>query len=159
MNIPDNPITAAIEIAARVHMNQRDKADEEYLLHPLAVLYAVRKKYPKDKDAQVVAILHDVLEDFRGTKLEKLGLTEEIRLKFGIRALDALEDLSHRPGESYDDYIERVARSYLARIVKIEDLTHNMDPRRIPAYQIVDKDFQRWDKYRRALIRLERERA
>lgn len=159
MSIPDNPNTAAIEIATRVHATQRDKADAEYIYHVLAVHFAVRDRYPNERDAHIVAILHDVLEDFRGTKLEKLALTEEIRLKFGIRVLDALEALSHRRGESYDDYIERVARDYLARIVKIADLTHNMDPRRIPAYQIVDKDFERWDKYRRALIRLERERA
>lgn len=155
--IVDNPITAAFAIAAEVHATQTDKADAEYILHCFEVWRMVRKDNPNDLEAQVVAILHDVLEDFKGPKTKKLKLTEDIRLKFGIRVLEALEALSHREGENYEDYIERVAKKYLSRIVKIKDLTHNMDPRRIPAYQIVDKDFARWDKYRRALIRLERE--
>jgi (p)ppGpp synthase/HD superfamily hydrolase len=152
-----NPITAAIALAAHVHASQRDKADEEYLLHPLEVWRMVRKDH--GLEAQIVAILHDVLEDFKGSMTEKLRLEQQIEDEFGSRVFKALLALSHRKGENYDDYIERVALNYLARIVKISDLTHNMDPRRIPAYQIVDKDFQRWDKYRRALIRLEREDA
>lgn len=153
----DNPITAAFAIAAEVHATQTDKADAEYILHCFEVWRMVRKDNPSDLQAQVVAILHDALEDFRGPMTAKLKLTEDIRLKFGVRVLDALEAISHVDGESYDEYIERVAKNYLARIVKMADLTHNMDPRRIPAYQIVDKDYVRWDKYRRARIRLERE--
>lgn len=156
-----NPITAAFAIAAEVHAIQTDKADEEYILHCFEVWRMVRKSYPDNIKAQIVAILHDVLEDFRGPKTAKMELEREIGYNFGQEVLDALRALSHAPKgtETYDEYIERVAENYLARIVKCKDLTHNMDPRRIPAYQIVDKDFSRWDKYRRALIRLEREDA
>lgn len=154
-----NPITAAFAIAAEVHATQTDKADEEYIIHCFEVWRMVRKSYPDNIEAQTVAILHDVIEDFEGTAVAKMELIERILRQFGHRVLEALTALSHHKGESYDVYIERVAQNYLARIVKTKDLTHNMDPRRIPAYQIVDKDFVRWDKYRRALIRLEREDA
>ena len=143
----------AIAIAATVHQYQQDKAGEDYILHCLAVMNMVAP----DKDAMVVAVLHDVLEDTTYTGLRLAELTDEIRKVFGPTVNDALDCLTHRRGESYDDYIERVATNYHARVVKIADLTHNMDPRRIPAEQIVDKDFERWDKYRRALIRLTRE--
>jgi (p)ppGpp synthase/HD superfamily hydrolase len=141
----------AIAIAAEVHRDQLDKADEVYILHPLEVMRAVAP----DRDAMIVAVMHDVLEDCVASKL--LGVRYIITRLFPPHILEALEALTKRPGEAYEDAIDRAAANYLARKVKIADLTHNLDPRRIPAYQIVDKDFARWDKYRRALIRLERE--
>jgi (p)ppGpp synthase/HD superfamily hydrolase len=141
----------AIAIAAEVHRDQLDKADEVYILHPLEVMRAVAP----DRDAMIVAVMHDVLEDCAAAKL--LGVRYIITRLFPPHILEALEALTKQPGETYEEAIERAAANYLARKVKISDLTHNLDPRRIPAYQIVDKDFVRWDKYRRALIRLERE--
>lgn len=144
----------AIAIAARVHQDQLDKAGEDYILHALAVMNMVAP----DRTAMIVGVLHDVKEDCRWTGMLRQGLFHEIE-QFGPDVNDALDCLTHDPTkfEPYTDYIERVATNYYARIVKIADLTHNMDPRRIPATQIVDKDFARWDKYRRALIRLQRE--
>lgn len=149
----------AIRMAAEVHENQYDKAGVPYILHCLAVMQMAGERV-KDCDQEVVMIigvLHDTLEDFKGTPLERIRLREQISDLFGPKVDKALQALTHRSPEPYEDYIERVALDWIARVVKIADLTHNMDPRRIPASQIVDKDFQRWDKYRKALIRLERE--
>lgn len=145
----------AIGMAAEVHANQTDKAGEEYILHCLAVMDMVEEY---GKDAMIVAVLHDSFEDHSGSPKEVAAFQHRVLKEFGQEIFDAIYALSH-PGnryEPYDEYIERVKGNYLARIVKIADLTHNMDPRRIPASQIVDKDFSRWDKYRRALIELER---
>jgi (p)ppGpp synthase/HD superfamily hydrolase len=144
----------AIALAADVHRNQVDKADAPYILHCIAVMEAVAVH---GEDAMIVGVLHDALEDVEPTS--RLQLRYNLERTFHPRILDALDAMTHKPKgeETYDEYIERVALNYLARIVKIADLTHNMDPRRIPSYQIIDKDFARWDKYRRALIRLERE--
>lgn len=141
----------AIRIAAEVHEGQLDKADAPYMLHSLAVMQMVAP----DEDAMIVAVLHDVFEDCN--RLHLLELKDKVRHTFGTRLYEAVLAMTHQKGESYDDYIERVAQNFLASKAKVADLTHNMDPRRIPAYQIVDKDFIRWDKYRRALIRLKRE--
>lgn len=143
----------AILMAAETHWSQTDKGGICYTLHPLAVMQMVAP----DRDAMIVAVLHDVLEDERDP-VKRLKIEHNLS-SFPAYILDALRCLTHKPKseETYDEYIERLAPNYLARIVKIADLTHNMDPRRIPAGQIVDKDFQRWEKYRRALIRLERE--
>ncbi len=144
-------LTEAIEIAARVHRGQTDKAGEEYIMHVLEVMRMCKG----DREAQIVAVLHDVIED-GPTGIEKIALLDELQSKFSDRIYEALLCLTHDPEEPYEDYIERVATNYLARKVKCKDLVNNMDPRRIPAHQIVDKDFRRWDRYRRALIRLER---
>lgn len=144
---------AAIAIAAIEHKDQKDKAGEDYILHSLAVMDMVSP----DREAMIVAVLHDVLEDTPKRGVDKVNLSRQIEDLFGNKIYEAVKAMSHLNGEGYDEYIERVAQNHLARIVKLADLVHNMDPRRIPAYQIVDKDFARWDKYRRALIRLERE--
>lgn len=145
--------TRALELACQAHAGQTDKADAEYIRHPMAVAWMVKD----DPEAEIVAILHDAFEDLKGTGMEKIEFREKVRVEFGQRIYDALLALTHRHGENYDDYIERVAANYLARKVKCADLTHNMDPRRIPSYQIVDKDFERWARYRKAMIRLQRE--
>lgn len=145
-------LTEALEIACRVHRDQTDKAGAEYIRHVLAVV----RMCAGDAEAEIVAALHDVVEDFKGSGIKKLALLDELHDKFSDRIYEAVMCLTHDVEESYEDYIERVAGNYLARKVKIKDLTHNMDPRRIPAGQIVDKDFHRWDRYRRSLIRLER---
>lgn len=144
---------AAIQIAADIHWAQLDKGGVCYMLHPLAVM----QMCAPDRDAMIVAVLHDTIEDAKG--MVKLGALHNIETMFPPYIKDALDALTHKPKgeETYEEYIERVADNYLARKVKVKDLTHNMDPRRIPVGEIIDKDFQRWDKYRRALIRLERE--
>lgn len=145
----------AIKWAAQVHSGQFDKNGVAYILHPLAVMNMVAP----DRDAMIVAVLHDAIEDFRGSGYDKRAFLHDLELQFEPHIFKALLTITHKPKdeETYDEYIERVASNFLARKVKIKDLTHNMDPRRIPAGKIVDKDFARWDKYRRALIRLERE--
>lgn len=102
-----------------------------------------------------IEVIHDAVEDCDESK--KLKLIFNLERTFEPYIVDAIRAMTHAYSESYDDYVERVAQNYLARKVKVADLTHNMDPRRIPARQIVDKDFARWDKYRKALIRLERD--
>jgi (p)ppGpp synthase/HD superfamily hydrolase len=154
---PEHLLGEAIYLAAKVHRYQKDKTGVCYTLHPINVMLMRGDK--KDRDVLIVSVLHDALEDFIGTAEEKQEFHFHIRMTFPEHIVDALVALTHkRKGEeAYDEYIERVAQNSLARRVKIRDLTHNMDPRRIPAGQIVDADFKRWDKYRKALIRLERE--
>lgn len=153
----------AIRWAAEVHDGQFDKSGVPYILHALAVMEMAGQRVGlDDKDREtimIIAVLHDTFEDHRGPKLAKMRFKERVRDIFGTRVHDALVLLSHLEDrrEPYDEYIERVATDWMTTIVKICDLTHNMDPRRIPAYQIVDKDFERWHRYRKALIRLERE--
>lgn len=150
--VPPWALGQAVAIAAAVHAHQTDKAGAPYILHVLAVMQMVAP----DHEAMCVGVMHDVLEDCPAADF--VAFCDSIRTKFGDRIFAACSTLTHAKGEPYDEYIERVAKNHLARTVKIADLTHNMDPRRIPAGQIVDKDFARWEKYRRALVRLERER-
>ncbi|MGO9202464.1 MAG: GTP pyrophosphokinase [Limisphaerales bacterium] len=109
----------AIGIAVRAHRGQRDRYESPYILHPLRVMGRVETAAEK-----TVAVLHDVAEDTKWT-LEDLkgeGFPEEI--------LVALDCLTKRAGEPYEELIGRAAGNPLARRVKVADLEDNMDIRR-----------------------------
>lgn len=152
----------AIKIAAQVHEKQTDKGDVAYALHPIEVMLIVKQgiwavSEHMRETVLAVAVLHDALEDFDGDPASKGMLEDDLYTLLGSRGWSALQALTRWNEESYEDYIERVSRDWIARLVKIADLTHNMNVGRLPELEIGEKDFQRWDKYRRALVRLERE--
>lgn len=151
---PEHLLGEAFYLAAGVHRYQKDKSKVSYMLHPLEVMRLVAP----DRDAMIVALLHDAIEDFDGPPMGRAKFVHTLDVTFPRYIVEALEALTHGDDdESYEDYVERVAQNYLARRVKIADLTHNMDPRRLPLRAIEEKDLDRWAKYRRALVRLERE--
>ena len=123
--------------AARWHEGQRDKAGKPYVTHPERV--AGRLSAPEE---QVVAWLHDTVED--------TGLTlREIENTFGPETAAAVDAVSRRPGEEWEDYLRRVKQNEVARKVKISDLIDNSNLSRIPAVTLRDVDRQL--KYNQAL--------
>ncbi len=153
----------AIALAAEVHKDQYDKAGVAYILHPLAVMERARTYYLAQSDGWqldkvlVTAVLHDALEDVeRVYGWTHSRLADRIYVSFGGEVSAAVEALTKRPRgeETYDEYLERVSRNWIARIVKIADLSHNLDAFRMPSGKIGERDFERWDKYHRALVQL-----
>lgn len=131
----------AIEIAVTAHKGQRDKAGGAYVLHPLRVMFSVNSTIE-----MIVAILHDVVEDTSWT-------ADELRAEgFGDEVLAALDGVTCRDGETYDDFIERAAANPISRAVKLADLEDNMDLRRLA--EVGEKDQKRLAKYVRAWRRL-----
>ena len=132
----------AIEIATEAHQGQFDKAGRDYIGHPLRVM-----EMGKTKEEKIVGVLHDVIEDTDWTfeKLAEEGFSDEV-----IAALRCVTKISEN--ENYDDFIYRVKKNPLAVAVKINDLTDNMDIRRLP--YLSDKDVKRLKKYLKAYKRL-----
>lgn len=132
----------AIEIATEAHSGQFDKSGKDYIGHPLRVM-----EMGQTEEEQIVGILHDVIEDTDWTfeALEAEGFSQEI-----IGALRCVTKISEN--ENYDDFIERVKKNPLAVAVKINDLTDNMDIRRLP--YLSDKDVKRLKKYLKAYKKL-----
>ncbi len=137
-----NKLQRAIEIATEAHKGQHDKSGKDYIGHPLRVM-----DMGKTEDEKIVGVLHDVVEDSEWTfeMLEAEGFSEEV-----MAALRCVTKISEK--ESYDDFIERVKKNPLAVAVKINDLTDNMDIRRLP--YLSDKDVKRLKKYLKAYKRL-----
>ena len=131
----------AIEIATRTHAGQTDKGGAPYILHPLRVMLRVAPGAQ-----QIVAVLHDVVEDSDVTfeDLEREGFAAEVIS--GLRAVTKVE------GESYEDFVARAARDPVGKAVKLADLMENSDLSRIA--QPSQKDLERVAKYRRAIAYL-----
>lgn len=132
----------AIEIATEAHRGQSDKAGNNYIDHPLRVMSA-----GETLNEKIVGVLHDVVEDSGWTfeQLSNEGFSDEI-----IAALRCVTKLSE--DEPYDEFIERVKKNDLAIAVKINDLSDNMDIRRLK--EVTEKDLQRLQKYHRAYTQL-----
>lgn len=132
----------AIKIATEAHKGQYDKAGNDYIGHPLRVMDMGRTEEEK-----IVGVLHDVVEDTEWTfaQLAAEGFSQEV-----IDALQCVTKLSEN--ENYDDFIERVKKNHLATAVKINDLSDNMDIRRLP--YLSDKDVKRLKKYLKAYKKL-----
>jgi uncharacterized glyoxalase superfamily protein PhnB len=135
----------AIEIAAKAHTGQIDKSGQPYIFHPIRVMLQV-----SNPDAQISAILHDVVEDSEFT-------LEDLRAEgFSDSILEAIEALTKRPEESRMEAAYRAVKNKIAREVKLADNTDNMDISRIS--NPTEKDFTRLKEYRlvRAILLGER---
>ena len=90
----------AIEIAAATHAGQTDKGGAPYILPPLRVMLRVAPG-----TQQIVAVLHDVVEDSDG----KITFDDLAREGFSQEVIDGVCAVSRIEGESYE-----VRRSYTA---------------------------------------------
>lgn len=126
-----------ISIAAKAHEGAVDKAGAPYILHALRVMLSC-----STADEQIVAVLHDVVEDSDLT-------LEDLRAEgFSEKIIEAVEALTRQYGEAYDDFILRAAANPIARKVKLADLQDNLDLSRIQ--NPTDRDFALVKKYKRA---------
>ncbi len=135
-------LNKAIEIAHKAHAEQVDKVGQPYIEHPLRVM-----NMGTTDNEKIVGVLHDVVEesDWTFEQLQCEGFSSEI-----IEALRSITKQSK--DEPYDKFIQRIKKNPLAVKVKLNDLTDNMDIRRL-AY-ISDKDVKRLKKYLKAYKQL-----
>ena len=132
----------AIRLAVEAHHGQRDKYGQPYILHPLRVMLRLQTETER-----IVGVLHDLLEDTPHTaeELRKMGCSEEI--------LQALDGVTRRADESYEEFVLRSKSNPIARRVKLADLEDNMDLRRMP--EVTPRDLERLARYRRAWAALQ----
>src|SRR6185503_15040426 len=105
----------AIRLAVEAPHGQRDKVGQPYILHPLRVMFRLTTEAE-----QIVGVLHDVVEDTKYTfdDLRRLGYSEQI--------LEALDGVTRRESESYEEFVLRSKKNPIARKVKLADLDDNM---------------------------------
>jgi (p)ppGpp synthase/HD superfamily hydrolase len=125
----------AIEIAVKAHHGQVDKYGAPYISHVTRVMNMGRTEEEK-----ICGVLHDVVEDTSWTfdQLAAEGFSSCI-----IEALRCITKISEN--EDYEHFIQRTLQNRLACIVKLNDLTDNMDIKRIP--EVTENDIARLNKY------------
>ncbi len=105
--------------------------------------YRLRMKTEKE---MIVAILHDVIENTTVTlgDLKAKGFSDDL--------LAALDLLTKKRGQTYDEYIAAISRNPLAWTVKIAYLEDNMNLSELP--KVGEKELARLRKYRKAILQL-----
>lgn len=123
-------------LATTAHAGQYDKGGKPYILHPLKVMHYLKSE---DEELQCTALGHDTIEDTDTTEddLRAAGMSE--------RVIEGIVILTKVDGESYDEYKARVLTSVDAMKVKMADLRHNTDIRRLKG--VTAKDIARMAKY------------
>lgn len=120
-----------------------DKGGSPYILHCLKVMYYLKTD---DEELQCIGLGHDLVEDTGVTyaQLREMGFTE--RIIDGIRAMTKV------PGETNAEYMVRIKANPDAIRVKLCDLRHNSDIRRLKG--VTAKDVARIEKYHNMYLEL-----
>ena len=132
----------AVLIAAQAHLGQKDRVGAPYILHPLRMMLRFNAQ-----TEMIVAVLHDVVEDnpdWNFDRLRQEGFSEEI--------IQAVDHLTRREQESYEEFVDRTSQNELARRVKLADLEDNMNLTRLKS--LSGNDQKRLERYHRAWVKL-----
>ena len=133
----------AIALAKKYHEGQVYKAGKPYISHPMRVMEKMMLE-----DEKIVAVLHDIVED---TDITLQDLTD---MGYSSMIVNAIDCLSKRHGESYDDFIERTLTDTMECIVKLGDIEDNMDLSRLKT--VTAKDKARYNKYKKIHARIKK---
>jgi hypothetical protein len=134
-------LDSAIRLAVDAHEGRVDKAGASNILHPLRVMLRM-----KTEQEMITAFLHDVIED------SKYTLADLAEIGFPTSVIEALDCLTHREGETYEAFIDRLKPNPIARRIKLADLEDNMDVTRLS--KNTSEDITRLREYLKARERL-----
>lgn len=126
-------VQAARLIARLAHKGQKRRGGGDYFEeHVLEVAKRVGNLPIYDPQVVAVAYLHDVVEDTDVT------ISELYEAGFPRRVVKAVEAITKGPDENYEDFIDRVKKNAIAKLVKYHDMTQNLEddptPKQIVKY-------------------------
>jgi (p)ppGpp synthase/HD superfamily hydrolase len=129
-------LATAIALAAKYHEFQTDKSGKPYILHTLKVMHYMKTD---DYERMAAGVLHDIIEDTTCLYEDLLG--------HGLsqRIIDAVRAMTKLPGQSPEEYMKQLKTNVDACHIKLADLRHNSDIRRLKG--LTEKDFKRVTKY------------
>ena len=132
----------ALKLCFEAHKAQLDKSGMPYVFHPFHLAEQM-----DSEETTAVALLHDVVEDTSYTieDLKNMGFSEKI--------LEAVSLMTHEEGMEYMDYVKKIKNNEIARKVKLADLKHNSDLKRLD--KVDEKALKRREKYIKAIALLE----
>ena len=109
----------AMVLAYHAHHGQFDKGGVPYIFHPIHLAEEM-----DDEISTCVALLHDTVEDTAVT-------LEDLSKEFPAEVVSAVSLLTHGEDVDYFDYVRAIKEDPIAVKVKLADLRHNGDPKRI----------------------------
>ena len=123
LDINASLVERARQVAIHAHRGQTRWNEDDYVTHPIRVAQRLSSRLhggSEKEDEQVVAYLHDVVEDTDVSRgdLESFGFTES--------QLESLDSVTKRPGENYRDFVLRARTNPVGRAVKVADIKDNL---------------------------------
>lgn len=121
-----------------------DKGGSPYILHCLKVMYYVKSD---DEELLCIALGHDLVEDCKNITYQLLR-----EMEFSERIINGIRAMTKVAGETNDEYLARIKACPDAIRVKLADLRHNSDIRRLKG--VTEKDIKRIEKYHKMFLEL-----
>jgi len=134
MNINDY-----VEFIRKKHGEQKRIQGTLYYLHPVAVSKILESK-GFSKDYQIAGLMHDLLEDTDTTYDELLGISN-------IEIAEAVRLVTKEENYNMFEYMDRIKKNYMARMVKLADRIHNLSEVHLASERFQDKyirETERW---------------
>lgn len=116
-------LSVAYAFVAKCFENKFDQGGSPYFEHCQTVMHQLGRNAPES--AKIAALCHDIIEDIPG------GRDLMLQLGFSMEVIEIVEALSKIPGETIGDYKKRVKSNNHAVLIKMSDLRHNSDIRRL----------------------------
>lgn len=133
------------ELERALYYAKKKHGDQKYGSRPYHYHLEQVAKLVKEmgfcKEYQVVAILHDVIEDTEAT-------WTDLSREFGSFVGNTVFCLSHREYDSYEEYLSKVSKHPAAKVIKTCDIICNLKE------SIISGDSRRIKKYEKALFQI-----
>lgn len=134
-------VKKACVIMYDAHKDDVDKGGYPYVFHSFYLATQM-----DDEESTCTALLHDVIEDHG----DRYSFEDLAQAGFPESVIHALRLLTHDDNVPYMDYVRRLAKDPIARKVKMADLKHNTDTRRLNGART-----KKYDQYIQAICYLE----
>ncbi len=134
-------VKKACVIMYDAHKDDVDKGGYPYVFHSFYLATQM-----DDEESTCTALLHDVIEDHG----DRYSFEDLAQAGFPESVIHALRLLTHDDNVPYMDYVRRLAKDPIARKVKMADLKHNTDTRRLNGART-----KKYDQYIQAIRYLE----
>lgn len=120
----------ATKLIVKKHKGQFRKQGTPYCLHPINVAWILKNK-GFSEDYQIAGLFHDLIEDTDTTYEEILKISSE-------EIANAVRLVTKEKGYKMAEYIERISKNDMAKMVKLADRLHN-----VLETKLADLEFQK----------------
>ena len=128
-----------VEYIKHKHGKQTRKQGTPYYLHPVEVCNILKENgFPKEY--QITGLFHDLLEDTDTTY-------EEIELISNKDIAEAVRLVTKEKGYIMADYIDRISKNDMAKMVKLADRLHNISETHLASKEFQKKYIYETEKY------------
>ena len=151
-NYYTDKIVLALEIANDTHKDQKDGIGVPYILHPYRVAAKIDdlRLWGLNFDYSEISINQMIKERYEQIKRSYIS-------DFGEEVANAVDILTRRKEDTYNQYIDKVCKNKYATIVKIYDIRDNLDENRMTRFTDEHRESLK-KRYEKALEKLEKAR-